>query len=65
MTVTFHPATSSLACDDCGCMVDASERGRAAHQRWHKSEIEVVGCVTDLRPDVIILDGAPVDAASK
>lgn len=25
-----------LACADCGCRVDGSERGRAAHQRWHE-----------------------------
>lgn len=34
--VTFHRVQdAALACDDCGCVVDAGERGRAAHQRWH------------------------------
>lgn len=24
-----------LACADCGCRVDGSDRGRTAHQQWH------------------------------
>lgn len=27
-----------LACEDCGCKVDGSERGRAAHRKWHERQ---------------------------
>lgn len=43
VAVTFHPASGrSLTCDQCGCVVDASERDRALHQEWHNRNAEVI-----------------------
>lgn len=39
---TFHECGDQLACDACGCLVDRSERGRSAHQRWHTQTTEVI-----------------------
>lgn len=27
-----------VACEQCGCVVDSSERGRTLHERWHRLE---------------------------
>lgn len=38
--MAFHevPARAQvLACDDCGCVVDPTDRGRTAHEQWHES----------------------------
>ena len=34
-----------LACDECGAVVDGSERGRALHERWHQPVAEAVDLV--------------------
>lgn len=52
MAVTFYEVpvgARGLACDDCGGMVDGSERGRAAHLRWHAQRAELAENVVDLR----------------
>lgn len=36
-----------LACEDCGCRIDGSERGRAAHQRWHDRQSIMVVDITE------------------
>lgn len=51
MAATFHPVqlppnVPTLACDECGCLVDQSDRGRTAHSRWHEEREEIV---VDLR----------------
>src|SRR5689334_10085127 len=50
MAVSFHSvqptSAPTLACDECGCVVDGSERGRSAHERWHAGRDEIV---VDLR----------------
>lgn len=38
-TISFYEPTSArwIACASCGCMVDASERGRTLHARSHEA----------------------------
>lgn len=41
--VTYHEASGRLlTCDECGCVVDASERDRNLHQEWHRRSAEVI-----------------------
>jgi hypothetical protein len=35
MSVTFHRCSDGLACDQCGSLVDPTDRGRSSHQGWH------------------------------
>jgi hypothetical protein len=47
--VTFHPTSiPPLACDLCGCVVDASDRGRTLHQRWHNEAGQVIDLTAKL-----------------
>ena len=38
-----------MACDECGSMVDSSERGRTLHAAWHAERAEIVVDVRDLK----------------
>lgn len=52
MAVLFHKADSTLACDECGCMVDSSERGRVAHESWHNERDQVVVDLREIKTKV-------------
>lgn len=42
-TATFHPTSGpTLACDLCGCVIDATDRGRTTHQAWHAQNDKVI-----------------------
>lgn len=50
MAVSFHRVEAPLlACDDCGCAVEQTDRWRAVHQRWHEEREEIASNVVDLR----------------
>lgn len=43
VAVTFHASSGRLlTCEQCGCVVDGSERDRALHQEWHRQSAEVI-----------------------